>query len=254
MKLSLIFAILSSCLISAAMAQDELPDLLGQWDYVLEGQEAHPQCGEAIHVGALVVERKIAARAWRGKARGEQSYEKCPGMSVTESAATIRIKDDNLVTVDYDEDGWSMDRLRLVDGVMNGEYGNGVTSRWVWADEEDDAGLSEDQMAELEEFLGEVEPELESELGKLFSERLEENLQKTGLNQSESGQVAGLTVTRMTSCMITAIRESVLLYEMPLEQVLAGQGAAFILDPQDPDPRIAECIDAAEWNAGVRIR
>ena len=253
MKLRLIFAILSSCLISAAMAQDELPDLLGQWDYVVEGQEAHPQCGEAIQVGELVVERKIAARAWRGKARGEQSFENCPGITVTVSAATIRIKDGNLITIDYDEDGWSMDRLRLVDGVMNGEYGNGVTSRWVWA-EEDDARLSEEQLAELEEFLGEVEPELKAELGKLFTERLEKNLLKTGLNQSESGQVAALTVTRMTSCMTMALRESVLKYEMPLEQVLAGQSAAFIFNPQDPDPLIAECIDAAERNAGVRIR
>ena len=253
MKLSLVFAILSSCLISAAMAQDELPDLIGQWNYVVEGQEAHPQCGKEIHVGGLVVERKITARAWRGKARGEQSYENCPGMTVTVSAATIRIKDGNLITIDYDEDGWSMDRLRLVDGVMNGEYGNGVTSRWVWA-EEDDARLSEEQLAELEEFLGEVEPELKAELGKLFTERLEENLLKTGLNQSESGQVAALTVTRMTSCMTMAMRESVLKYEMPLEQVLAGQSAAFIFNPQDPDPRIAECIDAAERNAGVRIR
>jgi hypothetical protein len=241
-------------LLGYSASAQELPDLLGQWDYVLKGMEPHPQCGEATIVGELVIERKITARAYRGRARGEQTWEKCPGVTVTESAATIRIKDGNLVTIDYDEEGWTMDRLRVDGGKMDGDHGDGVTSQWVRADEVGGTDLTEEQIAELGEFLVEVEPELEAELSKMFRERLEKSLYKSGLSEEESSQVAGLTMTRMTSCMVEAIRESVLRFEMPIEQVLAGQNMALLFNPKNPDPLVAECVEDAEWNAGVRIR
>ena len=256
MKLSLIFAILSSCLISAAMAQDELPDLLGHWDYVVGGQEAHPQCGEAIHVGDLVVERKITARAWRGRARGEQSYEKCPGTRVTESAATIRIKDSNLVTIDYDEDGWSMDRLRLVDGVMTGDNGKGVSTRWERAVDStpDDDSLSEEQLAELEKFLGLVEPRIMESLSVEYAKALQKGLGKTGLEDADAAGVAELTLERMSACMVDMIRKEAITQQVPLGEILKYDSTIRGFNPKGVDFRGLDCVDDAFMNAGVRIR
>ncbi|MDJ0906879.1 MAG: hypothetical protein QNI96_12740, partial [Woeseiaceae bacterium] len=104
----------------APAAAQETDELLGTWTFDVDGLEPHPQCGESVQSGTLQVERKVTARAYRGRIRMEDSYEKCQGTQTSESMVTVRAKDDDLVTIDYDEEGFEKERLRLKDGTMTG--------------------------------------------------------------------------------------------------------------------------------------
>jgi len=253
-KLSLIFAILSSCLISAAMAQ-EAPDMTGVWNYTVSGLEAHPRCGEAIETGEVNINRKVAARAYRANVRAERSYEKCPGSQFQESTATVRVKE-NLITVDYDEEGWSKHRLRLVEGVMTGDDGKGVSTHWVRAVDTgpDNDSLSEEQLAELEEFLGLVEPRILESLDDEYAEVLQKGLGKTGLEDSDAADVAELTLERMSSCMVDMIRQEAITQQVPLGEILKYDSTMKGFNPKGVDFRGLDCVDDAFMNAGVRIR
>ena len=239
----------------AAFAQEELPDLLGVWSYTVSGLEPHPQCGAQTQTGELDIYRKITARAYRGNARSEESTEKCQGINFTESAATIRIKDANRVTVDYDEDGWEMDILKFEDGVMTGEVGGGVRTHWVRLNDEDiEAGPTPQQLADLDVFLEGVETELNTSLSEQYYEKLRKALWSSGLSEEESVQVATRTVERMTTCMLDMMRESVIEQEIPIERILQEQNVNVIFNPQSVDVRTNTCIQDAAWNAGVPIR
>jgi hypothetical protein len=238
---------------SVALGQ-EVPDLTGTWQYTVHGLPVHERCGQAQQVGELVIDRKITARAYRGKARSVRSMEKCPGTDASESTATIRVKDGNLVTIDYDEDTWTMDRLRYVDGTMSGDLGDGISTTWQRFEEQgDDGGLTDEQIAEVDEFIGTIEPELNAALVEAFHEKYRKYLHKTGLSKADSSQVADLTVNRMTTCMLTMMRKSVLVQEVPISQLVSQRGVTFIFDPDNVDARTAECIKDAERNAGIRI-
>jgi len=253
MALRLTFVILVS-LSYSAVAQ-EVPDLLGKWMYTVSGLEEHERCGQGTETGDLIIERKIAARAYRGKARAERSFEKCEGASAMESSATIRVKDGNLVTVDYDEEGWTMDRLRFVDGAMTGDAGGGIRSQWVRAEEQGgDDGPTPMQLTDLDAFLETVQPDLFAALSDEYHEKLREAIWKSGLSSEQSVQVAALTVERMTSCMLDMMRESVIAQEMPIDQILKEQNVAVIFDPRSVDMRANTCVQDAAWNAGVPIR
>jgi len=250
-RLTFVALVSLSC---SALAQ-EIPDLLGTWEYSVSGLEIHARCGQGIETGELIIDRKVTARAFRGKARSEQSFEKCEGANVRESAATIRLKNDNLVTVDYDEEGWEMDSLRYVDGEMTGDNGQGLSTHWVRANTtNDDEGPTAEQMAALDEFLSQIETELAAELGSEYRSDLQKRLKKTGLEQEEAGQVAEQTIDRMTACMIDMIRKSVLSQEIPVDKILTQQNVEVIFNPQSMDMRTDECVQDASWNAGVRIR
>ena len=253
MTLRLILGILVG--VASTVAAQEVPDLLGKWTYTVSGLEMHAQCGPSTDTGELIIERKIAARAYRGRERGERSYEKCKGANVMESSATIRFKEGDLVTVDYDEEGWEMKRLRYVDGELTGIAGGGVSSRWVRADQQgEDSGPTPQQLADLDEFLEQVRPELSATLKVEYFENLRRNLWKSGLSSEDSVQVAGVTVERMTSCMIDMMRESVMAQEIPVDQILEQQNVAVIFDPRSVDMRSNTCVQDAAWNAGVPIR
>lgn len=249
-------AILLLCgFLRAASAQDELPDLLGTWEFTVDGLEIHARCGQGIQTGQLIIDRKVTVRAYRGKARSEQSFEKCEGTNISESTATIRLKDDNLVTVDYDEEGWSIDRLRYVDGEMTGDDGKGGSTLWVKAAaSSDDHGPTAEQLAALDEFLSQVEPELSAEISSEYTSDLQKRLKKTGLDDDEARQVAARTVDRMTACMLEMMRESVLAQEIPVDKILTQKNVEVIFNPQSMDMRAGECVQDASWNAGVRIR
>ena len=232
----------------------EVPDLTGTWQYTVHGLPDHEQCGQQQQVGELVIERRITARAYRGKARSEHSMEKCPGTNVTESGATIRVKDGNLVTIDYDEDNWVIDRLRYVDGRMSGDAGEGVSTTWArLVEQSEDHRLTEQQLADLDEFVATIEPELSSSLSEAFHEKYRKYLYKSGLSEADASQVADLTVERMTSCMLNMMRKSVVVQEVPIDQMLSQRGVALIFDPNNVDSRTEECIKDAERNAGIRI-
>jgi hypothetical protein len=253
MALRLTFVILVS--LSCSVFGQEIPDLLGKWTYTVSGLEVHARCGQGLVSGELVIDRKVTARAYRGSARNEQSFEKCQGTDVRESTATIRLKDDNVVTVDYDKEGWAMDRLRYVDGEMTGDNGEGVTTHWVRAVAgSDDRGLTAEQLAALDEFLSQVEPDLSAELSSEYTSLLQKRLKTTGLDQDEASQVAAQTVDRMTACMLDMIRKSVLAQEIPVDKILTQQNVEAIFNPQAMDMRTDECVQDASWNAGVRIR
>jgi len=253
MALRLTFVILVS--LSCGAVAQEVPDLLGKWTYTVSGLEVHARCGQGVQTGELIVDRKVTARAYRGKARSEQSFEKCEGPNARESTATIRLKDDNVVTVDYDEEGWALDRLRYVDGEMTGDNGEGVTTHWIRAAaSSDDLGPTAEQLAALDEFLSQVEPELSAELSSEYTSLLQKRLITTGLDQDEASQVAAQTVDRMTACMLDMIRKSVLAQEIPVDKILTQQDVEVIFNPQAMDVRTDECVQDASWNAGVRIR
>jgi hypothetical protein len=238
-----------------AMAQQDLPDLLGVWTYTVSGLEPHPQCGAQTQSGQLDVHRKITARAYRGNVRSEESTENCQGIKVTESAATIRIKDASRVTIDYDEDGWEMDILKFAGGTMTGEVGGGVRTHWVRVIDQDlDEGPTSQQLADLDVFLEGVETELNASLNEQYYEELRSALWSSGLSEEESVQVATRTVGRMTTCMLDMMRESVIDQEIPIERILQEQNVNVIFNPQSVDVRTNACIQDAAWNAGVPIR
>jgi hypothetical protein len=254
LKLKLIFLLFTfaSC---AAIAQEETPDLLGVWTYTVSGLEPHPQCGAQTQTGELDIYRKITARAYRGNARSEESTEKCQGINVTESSATIRIKDGNRVTIDYDEDGWEMDILKFEDGTMTGEVGGGVRTHWARVNDQDlDEGPTPQQLAALDVFLEGVEAELNASLGEQYYEKLRKALWSSGLSEEESVQVATKTVERMTTCMLDMMRKSVIEQEIPIERILKEQNVNVVFNPQSVDVRTNTCIQDAAWNAGVPIR
>jgi len=253
--MALRLTVVTLCGLSFGAFAQEVPDLLGKWTYTVSGLEVHERCGQGVETGELVIERKITARAYRGKARTERSSEKCQGGNAMESSATIRVKNGNLVTVDYDEEGWSMDRLRYVDGELTADRGDGVSTPWVRAVEGNgDRGPTAEQLADLDKFLGEIQPDLSEELSGEYTSFLQERLTKTGLDEGESKQVAALTVDRMTACILDVIRESVLAQEIPVDKILAQQNVEVIFDPLSMDMKANQCVQDASWNAGVRIR
>ena len=238
----------------APVGAQEADDLLGTWTFDVEGLEPHPQCGESVQTGTLQVERKVTARAYRGRIRTEDSYEKCQGTQTSDSMVTVRAKDDGLVTIDYDEEGYEKERLRLKDGAMTGSRSNGVSTRWERLPDQLAEGPTAEQIAALDAFLSQVEPDLTSTLRGEYREDLRKNLVRTGLNGEEAGQVADLTIDRMTSCMLGELRSAVEAQEVPIQSILDDQNVGVIFNPQSMDMRANTCIQDAAWNAGVRIR
>lgn len=250
MRLRLLSIILAT---SLAAAQDA-PDLLGTWTFEVDGLEPHPQCGESRQSGTLEIERQVTARAYRGRIRAEDSYENCRGAQTTESLVTVRVKDDGRVTIEYDEEGLEIERLTFGDGGMKGSRGKGVSTLWERMPEQVSEGPTDEQIAALDEFLATVEPDLTSTLRSEYRENLRKNLARTGLSGEEAGQVADLTIERMTSCMLAELRDAVEAQEIPVEKVLEEQNVAVVFNPQSMDMRANACIQDAAWNAGVRIR
>jgi hypothetical protein len=244
--------LLIACL--APVAAQEADDLLGTWTFKVDGLEPHPQCGESLQTGTLQIERKVTARAYRGRVRAEDSYEKCEGTQTTESMVTVRAKDEGRVTIDYDEDGREMERLRFEDGGMTGSRSNGVSTHWERLPEQAAEGPTAEQIAALDAFLSQIEPDLASTLRSEYREDLRKNLVRTGLNGEEAGQVADLTIDRMTSCMLVELRDAVDAQEIPVKKILDEQNVQVIFNPQSMDMRANACIQDAAWNAGVRIR
>jgi hypothetical protein len=248
-----LFWLLCLCAGSFAIAQ-EADELLGTWTFEVDGLEPHPQCGESQQAGTLDVERKVTARAYRGRIRAEDSYEKCRGTQATESMVTVRVKDDGRVTIEYDEDGFGLERLRLENGLMTGSRAKGVSTRWERLLVDAFEGPTEEQIEALDAFLSKVRPDLASTLRGEYREKLRKNLMRTGLNGDEAGQVADLTIERMTSCMVEELRNAVEAQEIPVDKILDDQNVAVIFNPQAMDMRANACVQDAAWNAGVRIR
>jgi hypothetical protein len=250
MRPSLLAVILATSLVAA----QDAPDLLGTWTFEVDGLEPHPQCGESQQTGTLEIERQVTARAYRGRIRAEDSYENCRGTQTSESLVTVRVKDDGRVTIDYDEDGLEMERLTFTDGGMKGSRGKGVRTVWQRLPELALEGPTAEQIAALDAFLSEVEPELTSTLRSEYRENLRKNLVRTGLGADEAGQVADLTIERMTSCMLAELRDAVEAQEIPVDKILEEQNVAVVFDPRAMDMRANACVQNAAWNAGVRIR
>ena len=240
--------------LGAIATAQEAPDLLGEWTFSVKGQEPDPRCGALVHEGTLTIERKITPRAYRGKVRVEESSEKCRGSQTASSSATIRVKD-YVVTVEYDEEGWPKDKLLYDGDTMEGSRGDGTVTFWDRvAEDAAEQGPTTEQLAELEAFLEQVEPELNASLSDQFLANLEKNLVKSGLAEDEAAQVAEQTISRMTACMLDELRASVLAQEVPIGQVLAQQNVSIVFNPQAMDMKTNECVQDASWNAGVRIR
>ena len=236
------------------MAAQDAPDLLGTWAFEVDGLEPHPQCGESLQTGILEIERQVTARAYRGRVRAEDAYESCRGTQTSESLVTVRLKEDGRVTIEYDEEGLEKERLLLKDGAMTGSRGKGVSTRWERLPEQTSTGPTDDQIAALDAFLASVEPELQTTLRSEYRDNLRKNLLRTGLTGEEAGQVADLTLDRMTSCMLGELRSAVEAQEIPVEKILEEQNVAVVFNPQSVDMRANACIQDAAWNAGVRIR
>ena len=237
----------------AAFAQ-EPDELLGSWTFVVAGLDPHPQCGESVQTGTLEVERRVTAQAYRGRIRVEDGYQDCRGSQVTESMVTVRLKDDGLVTIEYDEEGLEMERLRLEGRAMTGSRGKGVTTSWQRQPDAVAAGPTTEQIAALDTFLERVRPDLAGSLRAEYREQLRKNLVRTGLTGEEAGQVADHTIDRMTSCMLVELRNAVAAQEIPVESILEQQEVAVIFNPESMDMRANACVQDAAWNAGVRIR
>lgn len=230
------------------------PDLLGDWALTVTGEEGDSRCGEIEHTGVLKVERQITARAYRGSLRIERSAEKCRGSEASSSDVTLRVKDD-VVTLSYDEDGWDDDRLLFKGDTMEGSRGGGITTRWRRLDDTASGGApTSEQLADLDAFLRQVEPDLTAALNEQYLENLQKNLARTGLTEEEAAQVAEQTISRLGDCMLETIRGSVLAQEIPVRQILEQQNVSVVFNPQAMNMQSNQCIEDASWNAGVRIR
>ena len=137
---------------------------------------------------------------------------------------------------------------------MSGSRGKGVSTRWERLPEEVSSAPTAEQIEALDAFLSQVEPELADSLRTEYLGNLRQNLMRTGLSGEEAGQVADLTIERMTSCMLEELHKAVVAQEIPIGKILEDQNVAIIFDPQSVDMRANTCIQDAAWNAGVRIR
>lgn len=233
----------------------QLPDMLGTWAFEVEGIDPHPQCGEGILKGVMDVERKITPRAYRGIVRTENAYENCEASMLSQSAVTVRVRDADTITVSYDEDGWPMHKLFLKDGIMTGTTQDGLTMRWMRDHGGADIRPSEQQLAELDAFLGQIEPQVSGSLHDFYYELISKALDRTGgLDAEEAGQVTGTMVSHMTDCMMDQVRRSALAGQIPVSQIMQGRNATLMFDPQAEEFIGDECVENAASNAGIRLR
>jgi hypothetical protein len=237
-----------------ALAQDA-PDLLGKWTFEINGLADDLRCGEISEIGEMHVTRKIAARAYRGKVRSQQTSARCSGVVVGESAVTVRIRD-NKVTVDYDEEDWTMDTLVLSGDEMSGRDSDGVASHWVReiVTHDQSGSSATPDTGHLETILGEIEPILTAELRSEFGKRLQRGVERSGLSEEEAGQVVDRTIERMTTCVLDSVREKLRAQGIPLGESVANNRTVLVLDPRRMDFKNMECIQDAGQNAGVTIR
>jgi len=233
----------------------EEADMLGKWTFTATGIPDDPRCGALSSGGEMKVERKITARAYRGSVRSYRSSERCKGRLITESAVTVRIRD-NKVSIDYDEEGWVQDSLVLNGSVMTGTNEKGVVVEWnkQVAVQDQVPMTSEADMSELETVLAEIKPLLTSELRSEFGRRLQKGVERSGLSEEEAGQVVDRTLERMTSCVLDSVRETMRVQNVPLDGSVANRNAGLVLDPRRMDFKSMECIQDAGQNAGVTIR
>ena len=193
MAVKMSFVIVLGCvfgLCGTAVGQ-EPTDMLGKWTYTATGFPDDPRCGATSAGGEMQVNRKITARAYRGSIRSYQTTEKCKGTEVTESALTVRVRD-NKVSIDYDEEGWTVDSLILDGTAMSGKDKNGIITEWTKQAvvEEQVVVASAAGMRELETYLGNAETEVVERLREYYSQTLEKGLKKTGLNEEQAGEIA----------------------------------------------------------------
>ena len=179
-----------SCCLNAVVSAEADPDLLGSWLLTVAGEEADPRCGAIRHTGVLQIERQITPRAYRGNLRFDRTSERCRGSETRSSSVTVRVRDD-VVTLAYDEEGWEEDRLLYKGDSMEGSRGGGITTHWKRpaSGVAGDAPTAE-QLAQLDAFLGQIQPELTSALEDQYLQNLEKSLGKSGLSEAEAEQVA----------------------------------------------------------------
>ena len=237
-----------------AFGQD-VTDMLGRWTYTATGIPDDPRCGALSGGGEMQVKRKITARAYRGTVRSYRSTERCKGNLITESAVTVRVRD-NKVSIDYDEEGWTADSLVLNGAAMTGTNESGIVTEWIKQDTVQDQAptTSEADISELESVLAEIEPKLTSELRSEFGKRLQKGVERSGLSQEEARQVVDRTLARMASCVLDSVRETIRVQNIPLDGSVPDQNIDLMLDPRRMDFKNMECIQDAGQNAGVTIR
>lgn len=249
-----LYCLALSLLCSVAGAQ-ELPDMLGTWTFTVEGIDPHPHCGEGVLNGVMDVERKVTPRAYRGTVRTENAYENCETSMLGQSTVTVRVRDAKTITVDYDAEGWQMNKLTFADDVMTGKTHDGLTMRWV----RDNGGASirptEQQLADLDAMLTTIEPQVTETLHDHYYEIISRALARIGgLEKDESRQVTSVMVEHMASCMMDQLTRSALAGEIPVGQVLQGRTAVLMFDPAAEEFIGDECVENAALNAGIRLR
>lgn len=250
---------LLSCLIllsiCAAAGAQEVPDMLGTWTFTVEGIDPHPHCGEGVLNGVMDVQRKVTPRAYRGTVRTENAYENCETAMLGQSTVTVRVRDARTITVDYDAEGWQMNKLSLVDDTMTGKTHDGLTMRWV----RDAGGASirptEQQLADLDAMLTRIGPQVTETLHDHYYAMISNALTRVGgLEQGESRQVTAVMVEHMASCMMDQLTKSTLAGEIPVGQILQGRTAVLMFDPVAEEFIGDECVENAALNAGIRLR
>jgi len=233
----------------------EQPDLLGTWTFTATGLPDDPRCGAASGGGELQVTRKVTARAYRGSIRSYRTTERCSGTSVDESALTVRIRD-NQVSIEYDEEGWAADSLVLDGAVMTGRDEHGVVTEWIKQDAIQDQAIttSEADVAKLEDYLANVEPDIAERLRDYYNQDLQEELENTGLNEEQAGEITERTIQRMLSCMLDLVRDDFKVEGLSFTEYLRNSNLSRLINPRAVDFRGIECVQDAAQNAGVRIR
>ena len=250
----MIFLGLCVALAGEAVGQEQ-PDLVGKWTFTATGLPDDPRCGALSGGGEMQVKRKITARAYRGTVRSYRSTERCKGNLITESAVTVRVRD-NKVSIDYDEDGWTADSLVLNGAAMTGTNESGIVTEWIKQDTVQDQAptTSKADISELELVLAEIEPKLTSELRSEFGKRLQKGVERSGLSQEEAKQVVDRTLARMASCVLDSVRETIRVQSIPLDGSVPDKNIGLVLDPRRMDFKNMKCIQDAGQNAGVTIR
>jgi len=236
-------------------AGQEQPDLVGKWTFTATGLPDDPRCGATSGGGEMQVTRKVTARAYRGSIRAYRTTERCGGTSIGESTLTVRVRD-NDVSIDYDEEGWAAESLVLDGAVMSGKDEHGVITEWIKQDAIQDQAIptSEADMAKLEHYLANVEPEIAERLRDYYNEKLQKGLEKTGLNAEQAREITEGTIQRMLSCMLDLVREDFRVEGLSFQEYMRNSNVSLLINPRAVDFRGIECVQDAGQNAGVTIR
>ena len=189
----------------------EYPEMIGTWTGTLSTGAIDQDCGASKGAGELDVFDAFpgsTSNSFRSKMTIRWTTEKCPGVRVLESNATLTVRGNN-VTIIYNSEGWDIDSLYLDGATMAGVDTAGTESHWVKL-----PPLSNDERVE------EVKRAFAQMIYDQSAHPLRQALSGAGLAPSEVEDALWKMSDGFAQCMIDAIRAQAVEQSLPILDVL----------------------------------